>query len=137
MTLDVQKVAPRAIGFGLGTLAWYAMPDVIRSRPLRVLAKAGLSAALVAGIAATDDGQITTALGESLDTLTDQVWGTKKAMAVGAGAALALVGTIAVTVIGEHAIYQRGERRRAEGVRAAHTRQGLVMGVLGVAAGVY
>ena len=48
-------------------------------------------------------------------------------LAVLAGAAL---GSGMITVGVERWLFRRGERRRAEGVRFAHTRQGLVLGAL-------
>ena len=47
------------------------------------------------------------------------------------GATLAVVGgSIAVAVLGEKFLFARGERRRAMGIRAAHTRQALALAAL-------
>ena len=98
----------------LTVLTWYALPDAVRSRPARTVIKAGLLGVTAAGVSMMpqiypDTARLT---GPPIDlprtTLT--------AVLAGA-AALATVGT----VWGEKAIYARGERIRATGVRCAHS----------------
>lgn len=99
----------------LTVLTWYALPDAVRSRRARTMIKAGLLVVTGAGVAMIPqvfpDAQRLTE-GPPVDlprtTLT--------ALSIGA-AAIAIAGTI----WGEKAIYARGERIRARGVRCAHT----------------
>ena len=65
------------------------------------------------------------------DPLTGVTEAEPRELAVLAGAAL---GSAMITVGVERWLFRRGERRRAEGVRLAHTRQGLALGVLEAAA---
>lgn len=51
----------------------------------------------------------------------------------GAVVAVALAGSVAVTVAFERWVFRRGEARAAAGVRLAHTRTGLVLGALAAA----
>jgi hypothetical protein len=137
MSIELDKLLSRAGGLGLGSVAWYAMPDLIRSRGVRTLVKSGLLAGMTASLVATDDGRLGEATSVLLERLSDQVWGTRKAMMASALAVLVTGGVVAATVAGERAIYRRGERRRAAGVRLAHTRQALALGLLGAATAVF
>ena len=56
---------------------------------------------------------------------TEREVGEMPGMLAGAG-----IGTVCLTVAVEKWLFRRGERRRAAGVRLAHTRQGLVIGAL-------
>lgn len=165
------------------TLAWYAMPDVIRCKKARTAAKLGLAGVIAVNEATffapavsylrenfssegacccgvdacsdTDEDRILESphLGSAvldahnvpadcadrpnLGDLDDEIEypsapvaeesGTLPVAAVAAGVVggLALLGVAAVSV--ERWIFRRGERRRAAGVRRAHTRQGVAL----------
>lgn len=99
----------------LTVLTWYALPDAVRSRPARMLIKAGLLAVTAAGVAMIpqvypDAERLTK------EPVIDLPPSAKTALLVGTG----LV-AVAGTIWGEKAIYARGERVRADGVRCAHT----------------
>ena len=141
-SVDPTRVAGFAAGVG-ATVAWYALPDYVRSRPLRALVKTGLLGAIGWSIVTmlpeegelppyddeTDCSKGSPVAGE--DPLTGVTEAEPRELAVLAGAAL---GSAMITVGVERWLFRRGERRRAEGVRLAHTRQGLVLGVLEAAA---
>ena len=99
----------------LTVLTWYALPDAVRSRRARAVIKAGLLVVTGAGMAMVPqvfpDAQRLTD-GPPIDVPRT----TLTAVSIGA-AAVAIAGTI----WGEKAIYARGERIRARGVRCAHT----------------
>lgn len=96
-------------------LAWYALPDVVRSRGIRAAVKTGLLGVTAAGAA-----MIPQVYPEfrplKVEPKVDLPAPAVAALAVGATAALT-----ALTVWAEKALYARGERRRADGVRWAHT----------------
>lgn len=135
----------RMAGFAAGvgaTFAWYALPDYVRSRPLRTLVKTGLLGVLGWSMVAqlpqaaelppyddeTDCSESSPVAGEDpLDGVTEA---DPAELAVLAGAAL---GSAMITVAVERWLFQRGERHRAQGSRFAHTRQGLVLGGLAAA----
>lgn len=102
------------------TLAWYAMPDAVRSRGVRALLKTGLLAAAVpATIALAPKGDA---------SAPDLPWPPPPKLVV-AGSALLIAGT-AATIWGEKAVFALGERRRARGVRFAHTLPALGLAAL-------
>ena len=122
------------------TVAWYALPDYVRSRPLRGLVKAGLLGVLGWSMVAqlpeaaelppyddedADCSKSSPVAGE--DPLEGVTEADPAELAVLAGAAL---GSTMITVGVERWLFRRGERRRAQGARFAHTRQGLVLGGL-------
>ena len=130
------RAAGLAVGTG-ATLAWYALPDYVRSRPLRGLIKTGLLGAIGWSIVAMmpEDGELppyddetdcskSSSADDPLDGVTEAE---PRELAVLAGAAL---GSAVLTVAVERWLFRRGERRRAAGVRLAHTRQGLALGAL-------
>ena len=137
-SVDPTRVAGFAAGVG-ATVAWYALPDYVRSRPLRGLVKAGLLGVLGWSMVAqlpegaelqpyddeVDCSKGAEAAGE--DPLDDITEADPSELAVLAGAA---VGSAMITVGVERWLFRRGERRRAQGSRFAHTRQGLVLGGL-------
>lgn len=125
------------------TVAWYSLPDYVRSRPLRGLVKAGLLGVIGWSITATlpraedlppyeDEDVDYSKKGPAVEQ--DPLEGVTEAgpaeLAVLAGAA---VGSAVLTVAIERWLFGRGERRRALGARFAHTRQGLVLGGLAAA----
>ena len=138
-SVDPTQVAGFATGVG-ATVAWYALPDYVRSRPLRGLVKAGLLGVLGWSMVAqlpegaelppyddedTDCSKSSPVAGEDpLDGITEA---DPAELAVLAGAAL---GSAMITVGVERWLFRRGERRRAQGARFAHTRQGLALGAL-------
>ncbi len=105
----------------LTVLTWYALPDAVRSRRTRGVIKSGLLGVTAAGAA-----MIPQVFPEARDLKSeprvDLPWPARATLALGATTA-AIVGTI----WSEKAIYAHGERRRASGVRCAHTRTALVM----------
>ena len=138
-SVDPTRVAGFAAGVGT-TVAWYALPDYVRSRPLRGLVKAGLLGVLGWSMVAqlpegaelppyddedTDCSKASPVAGE--DPLEGVTEADPAELAVLAGAAL---GSAMITVGVERWLFRRGERRRAQGARFAHTRQGLVLGAL-------
>lgn len=130
----------------LSTL-YYALPDFLRRRPLRIAARVGC----IAAITAIATHETTTRLNDD-DTLTPDALAPENpespedpsgqesqespedpgfpqkpialAGMIAAGIA-ALAGSIALDAALERKIFARGERRRAAGVRLAHTRQAL------------
>ena len=132
-SVDPTRVAGFAAGVG-ATVAWYALPDYVRSRPLRGLVKAGLLGVLGWSMVAQlpEGAELAPYDDEDVDcSKSSPVAGVTEAdpaeLAVLAGAAL---GSAMITVGVERWLFRRGERRRAQGARFAHTRQGLVLGAL-------
>lgn len=140
-TPPASRVLNAAVG-GLAATAYYAAPDLIRSRAGRGWAKAALTAVVVA----TSVPDLRRGLAEARaqreadaqDPAVEQVdWrDTWESLAprgrasVVAGGALALAAAGGSVVAIERAVFRRGERRRAAGVRLAHTRPALVWGAL-------
>lgn len=121
MSVDPARSARLALAGGtfLTVLAWYALPDAVRSRPLRVALKTGLLGATVAGLATVPEAYSPfTPAPASADEPAAQL--SPAAFATLATATAAA--SVGLTVWGEKAIFARGERRRAAGVRCAHTR---------------
>ena len=139
VSLPVSPTRAAGIAVGAGaTLAWYALPDYVRSRPLRALVKTGLLGAIGWSIVTMlpEDGELPpyddeTDCSNGSPVANDPLDGVTEAepreLAVLAGAAL---GSAVLTVAVERWLFRRGERRRAAGVRLAHTRQGLALGAL-------
>ena len=132
---DPTRIAGLAAGVG-ATVAWYALPDYVRSRPLRGLIKTGVIGwSLVSmlpdepELAPYDDEVDCSKGAEAADE--DPLEGVTEAapceLAVLGGA---VAGSALVTLALERWLFHRGERRRASGVRFAHTRQGLALGGL-------
>jgi len=100
MTLD--DPTTRRLAFAgvsaLTVLTWYALPDAVRSRGARVVIKTGLLGVTAAGVA-----------------MMPQVYPEARTFRPQRG------------IWGEKAIYARGERRRARGVRCAHTPAAVAM----------
>ncbi|MDO4259307.1 MAG: peptidase S9 [Actinomycetaceae bacterium] len=150
----VPEIVSSAIITGVGTIAWYAMPDVIHSRPARTVLKVGLLGAMSAQILAPlasessaadlwqpgiyeqeeDTEEIEAPEGPRAADLVGEVLRNPARhlpiLASTAGAlALGAVGAVA----GERWIFNRGERRRRAGVRGAHLRQAIPLAALAVA----
>ncbi|QCB95031.1 peptidase S9 [Cellulomonas shaoxiangyii] len=142
---------------GLTTAAYYAVPDVARTRAARGWLKAACVAA-GAAVALPDARQAWTELQARrrrtaldgipvatenlaqsvLDNAGDGPARSATARTVVRGAvvvAVAVAGSVAVTVAFERWVFRRGEARAAAGVRLAHTRTGLVLGALTAAGG--
>lgn len=126
--LRVSRIAFAGVS-ALTVLAWYALPDIVRSRRVRVVVKAALLGVTAAG--STMLPQVFPEIRhlESVPRL-DLSKEATVALAVGATA----VG-IGGTIWAEKAIYAHGERRRARGVRFAHTPAAAVMALAAGAAG--
>ncbi len=139
---------------GAATTAYYATPDVIRSRTARGWAKAALL--LVATAATLPDARTTWQRRRAADPtpLTSLTWqdaadeaeapgddapapsfrslpARQQAVIAGVGAVV-MAGSVWATVATERWLFRRAEARRLAGARWAHARTGLVMG--GVAA---
>jgi len=117
MTLNDPRTSRLAFAgvAALTVLTWYALPDAVRSRRARTVIKAGLLGVTAAGAAMIpqvfpEERQL------KPDLRIDLPGPARAALAVGATA----VATVA-TIWFEKAIYARGERKRARGVRCAHT----------------
>jgi hypothetical protein len=117
MTLDDPSTSRLAFAgvAALTVLTWYALPDGVRSRRARTVIKAGLLGVTAAGAAMIpqvfpEERQLKPEL------RIDLPGPARAALAVGA-TAVATGGTMWF----EKAIYARGERKRARGVRCAHT----------------
>lgn len=138
-SVDPTRVAGFVAGVG-ATVAWYALPDYVRSRPLRGLVKAGLLGVLGWSMVAqlpeaaelppyddedADCSKSSPVAGE--DPLEGVTEADPAELAVLAGAAL---GSAMITIGVERWLFHRGEGRRAQGARFAHTRQGLALGGL-------
>jgi hypothetical protein len=117
MTLDDPKTSRLAFAgvSALTVLTWYALPDAVRSRPARAVIKVGLLGLSAAGVAMIPQ-VFPEARRLKLEPGIDLPRPAVAALAVGA-TAVATGGTIWL----EKAIYARGERIRARGVRCAHT----------------
>jgi hypothetical protein len=124
---------------GVATTAYYATPDVIRSRAARGWVKAGLAVALTA-LSVPDFRRTleeTRARRESRpeeervdvkQVLADLPPQRKAALAaVGAGL---VAGSVASVVVTERWVFRRGEARLAAGKPYAHTRTAVVLGLL-------
>lgn len=119
-------VSPRtwAAAAAATVLAWYALPDLVRSRGLRGVVKTGLLAVTAVGAAAVPDTW------DCAGKVPEQVEAAVADLPKPAVAAIAVAGAVgatALTVWFEKAVYARGERKRAEGARFAHTVPAVVM----------
>jgi hypothetical protein len=129
-----------AAATAVATAAYYATPDVIRSRAARGWAKAGLGAVLTA-LYLPDLRRMQVearARREALpeeervdvrQALADMQPRGKVALA-GVAAGLT-AGSVASVVVAERWIFRRGEARRAAGTPYAHTRAAIVLGLIG------
>ena len=108
------------------TFAYYALPDLVRSKPLRFIGKSALLAVSSAQVLKTDSADLSAAASELKTYLTDA---DSVRTATGVAAAAASAALAAIT-LGEKAIYRRAERKRAAGSPRAHTKQALVLGAL-------
>ncbi len=117
--------------------AWYAMPDVLRSRQARVAARTALLVGIGGVVAVTSHDEATEAATQRMAEAAEtngggiEVGGHRlpTAIVLGLGSAL-LAGTVAMDVVIERRIFARGERRRAQGVTAAHTRMAVAAAAL-------
>ncbi|WP_265520242.1 hypothetical protein [Oerskovia flava] len=149
-------VDPRAIAItGLTTLAWYAVPDVVRHRGARALLKTGvLVAGGVLSTTSTIEGRrAREAFGSLRETLpadptadpavsvpereepdADTTGRGRETgpspVAIGAATLGVVAGSVALAVAGEKWLYRRGERLRARGTRLPHTRVALASAVV-------
>lgn len=116
----VLAAADGAVGF-----CWYAMPDVLRSRPARTVAKTVLLGASLATHLVLDPQRST----RRLDGLKEARGSVPLPVMLAAGTGLLALST-AAAVRRERKIFARAEQRRAEGVRLAHTRRAVRAGLL-------
>lgn len=123
MTMDEPRTNRLAFAgvSALTVLTWYALPDAVRSRRARAVIKAGLLGVTAAGAA-----MIPQVFPEVRDFRPERFndLPAPAVAALGVGAtALATVGTIWF----EKAVFASGERKRARGVRCAHTPAAVAM----------
>lgn len=130
----VQPSLGQAAVVGLTTLAWYSLPDLVRSRTARTVLKTGLLAAGGAAwvIARPQEPAPTGMQGPDAFDEVFEALRTEPAKTLALGTAIVGV-TTAFSIAGEKAIFRFGERRRIRGVRGAHTVPALVLGALGAA----
>ncbi|HSN43894.1 MAG TPA: hypothetical protein VLR88_07535 [Propionibacteriaceae bacterium] len=114
----------------LTVLTWYALPDAVRSRPARTVIKTGLLGVTAVGTAMIP--QVFPAANNPASKPRVDLPAPAMAALGVAGAALAT----AATVWGEKVVFAFGERRRAAGVRCAHTPAALALAVATGAAAV-
>lgn len=142
------RVDLRSVALSAGsTLAWYAVPDLVRSRGSRALAKtAVLASAVTLAMTTTREGAEARSAVRDVRAAVDAVrpgdprpgpddgdgavstGGTGRAVATGAVVVGGLTVAGVVAVLGERWAYRAGEHLRARGVRAPHTTVGLVLG---------
>ena len=108
----------------LTALTWYALPDAVRSRPARGAIKAGLL-----GVTAFGAMKIPDVVPEAKRLKPEPRVDLPVPMMIAWGIGAAAAAT-AGTVWSEKAIFAYGERRRARGVRCAHTPMALALAVL-------
>lgn len=108
----------------LTVLTWYAVPDAVRSRRARAMIKCGLLGVTAAGAALIP--QVFPEVREfEPEPLVDLPAPALAALGVGA-TALATAGTVWL----EKVVFASGERRRARGVRCAHTPAAVAMALV-------
>lgn len=128
-----------AAATGVATAAYYATPDVIRSRAARGWVKAGLGVALTA-VSLPDFRRVQEEARARREALPEEervdvrqalagMQPQAKAVVAAVGAGLA-VGSVASVVVAERWIFRRGEARLAAGKPLAHTRAAIVLGLL-------
>lgn len=140
---------------GAATTAYYATPDLIRSRPARGWAKAGLAAVITAAavpdlrkaradasarrVRREQEARRAATTSEPAEEPIEEPIGLRDALdsmpprarvVLGATAAALVAGSVAMTVAGERWIFRRGEVRRAAGRSWPHTRAAVVWGLI-------
>lgn len=118
--------ATQALAAATTVFAWYALPDVVRSRTMRGWAKTALIAGYVGTVVATGDGSLDPRRAQQ--EMEEADLGEFVPWMLAAGGVL-LAGSTALSVVVEKKIFARGERRRAAGVRGAHTRMAVVAAI--------
>ncbi|MBI4900495.1 MAG: peptidase S9 [Actinobacteria bacterium] len=118
MTLDhATKSRLEFAGVGaLTVLTWYALPDVLHSRPGRALVKA-----VLLGVTAAGAGTIPQVYPMAREPSPARAGGAARPAPAGRAVAAAALGTL-LTVWFEKVVFAAGERRRTDGARCAHTR---------------
>jgi hypothetical protein len=137
---DDLRAAVSALGSGVGTAAWYALPDHVDSRQQRALIKAGIAGALagwslLTGPPLTGPSPTGSPATGSLTTgapLRGPTWWDRSGLAARAAVLLGGAGALtALTVAAERGIHRLGERSAQRGAALPHTRNGVVFGVVG------
>lgn len=127
---EIQKTDPvknAAVAAGV-TLAFYALPDFVRSKTLRTLGKSALLAASSAQ-AVGMQGELWENNAQELRNFLDGSEADALKAVAGVTAAVSSVG-IAAVVVAEKAIFNRAEKKRASGKKFAHTKQAFVIAAL-------
>ncbi|WP_129336538.1 peptidase S9 [Cellulomonas endophytica] len=118
------------------TTAWYASPDLVRSRRARAGVKAALCVVVMAaGVPEFRRSRVAAreaAEAQGLPTSREVLEGlsASRKAALAAAAVVLLGGSTALTVVGERWMFRRGERRAAAGVPWAHTRAAVPVGLV-------
>ena len=123
MTLDDPRTSRLALAgvWALTVLTWYALPDAVRSGRARAVIKVGLLAVTAAGTAVIPQ------VFPEARLLKTQPRADLPAPAI-AGIVIGAAATATIcTVWFEKVIYAHGERKRARGVRCAHTPAAIAM----------
>ena len=123
MTLDDPRTSRLAFAgvSALTVLTWYALPDAVRSRRARAVIKVGLLAVTAAGAAVIPQVFPEASLHKP-EPPADLPGPALAGIVIGA-AATAMIGTVWF----EKVVYAHGERKRARGVRCAHTPAAIAM----------
>ena len=127
------NVAQAAV-MGLTTVAWYALPDLVRSRAARTVLKTGLLTAGGVGWVLARPQKAAPTGPQGPDAFDEVFEAVRTEPAKSAAVGAAIVGlTTAFSIAGEKAIFRFGEKRRARGATGAHTVPALVLGAQGAA----
>lgn len=114
---------------GVAVAAWYCLPDVVRRPAWLTLARVSVVAATTAAISRLDSPEAA-----DLESLERHFLPELSAGKLVAATSALLVGSLAVGIAAEVLLFRRGERRRAAGVRWAHSKQALVLGAVAATA---
>lgn len=136
----VTRPVSAAITFA-ATTAYYASPDVVRSRRARTWLKGGLLGVLgLVSLAEWRTAHASEPVPVAADDANEETvedgpgsLSTRQQVALGGLGLAAVAGSVVAVGAGERWIFAHGERRRAAGKRLAHTAPALVLGALSAA----
>lgn len=143
---DRRRPAPADLVLGAGVVAWYALPDLVRSRTARGWLKAAtlvtttalavrVTDPAVAAVGAMPPPRCPAGAERDATGVRDRAsdaLATADPRLVGAGLVAVAAGGLVATALGERAIFRAGERLRGRGWSAPHTAIGLVLGTASV-----
>lgn len=128
----VSRPVSAAVTFVAST-AYYASPDVVRSRRVRTWVKGAMVVTISAvSLLEARPAPVEDEPSDVVEELLGSLSGREQAVL---GAAVVAVGVASVLAVraGERWIFANGERRRASGKRLAHTVPALALGAVGAA----